>query len=67
MKTWRQLEEMAKRQGLRLQHSTAVFDLHDKDDNTISCGDLWFGGRTKRSRGLRTMCEAALVAIGGKP
>lgn len=59
MKTWRQLEAMARRQGLRIYH----------DDREASLGDgpvaivlisLWSGNRKTRDRILRAMVEAAL-------
>jgi hypothetical protein len=66
MKTWRQLEAMAKRQGLTLTCGNRSWNLSEDDESYIARCEWWASGPTKTSRILRVMCEAALAEMGRK-
>lgn len=59
MKTWRQLEAIAKRQDRVLRHNDHVVCLVESCCEVMSVS-LWLGNRKTRDRILRAMVEAAL-------
>lgn len=67
MKTWRQLESMAKQQGLEIQHYRHTWHLNNEAADDVARGEWWASGPTKTSRILRAMVEAALEQMGSKP
>ena len=67
MKTWRQLEAMAKRQGLTLKHGSWSWSATDSNQDYVVGGDRWAGPRVGRGRVMRVMAEAALKQMRSKP
>ena len=66
MRTWRQLEAMAKRQGLGLQHGDHTWWLNNEAASDVAHGGWWLCSPRKASPILRAMCEAALKQMGSK-
>lgn len=66
MKTWRQLEAMAKRQGVRLSHGSHTWWLQNPAGDDVARGQWWMCRPRLASPILRAMCEAALKQMGRK-
>lgn len=67
MKTWKQLEAMAKRQGLRVQHDSHTWFVSNEAADNVALGEWWASGPAKTGRILRAMCEAALREMERRP
>lgn len=63
MKTWRQLEAMAKRQEISVHHGDRGFRMI-KEGSSIAEGESWGGSSRDASKVMRAMCEAALREMG---
>lgn len=67
MKTWRQLEAMANRQGLTLLHGDHSWRVNSESEVDVGNGEWWARPRSKTNRVLRAMVEGVLTALRSKP